>query len=84
MFYALAIDSANAGHPLYRDRWRGMFKSTDGGGNWDPVNTGLNASGCLWLANDPVTPTTLYAGTDYGGIFKSTDGGASLARSTLA
>ena len=29
------------------------------------------------LAIDPQTPTTLYAGTDSGGVFKSTDGGAS-------
>ena len=27
------------------------------------------------LAIDPVTPTTLYAGTDGGGVFKSTNGG---------
>src|SRR5438874_1144866 len=29
------------------------------------------------LAIDPVTPTTLYAGTDSNGVFKSTNGGAS-------
>jgi hypothetical protein len=29
------------------------------------------------LAIDPVTPTTLYAGTDTNGVFKSTDGGRS-------
>src|SRR5438128_6635374 len=29
------------------------------------------------LAIDPLTPTTLYAGTYGGGVFKSTDGGAS-------
>jgi photosystem II stability/assembly factor-like uncharacterized protein len=28
------------------------------------------------LATDPVTPSTLYAGTDAGGVFKSTNGGA--------
>ncbi len=27
------------------------------------------------LAIDPATPSTLYAGTGYGGVFKSTDGG---------
>ena len=40
----------------------GVFKSTNGGGNW--VNTGLTNSYVLALAIDPVTPTTLYAGTD--------------------
>jgi photosystem II stability/assembly factor-like uncharacterized protein len=28
------------------------------------------------LAIDPKTPTTFYAGTDGGGVFKSTNGGA--------
>ena len=53
-----------------------MFKSTDGGGTWGAVNTGLTASVYVAaLAIDPVTPSTLYAGTDGGGVFKSTDGG---------
>jgi hypothetical protein len=34
------------------------------------------------LAIDPVTPTTLYAGTYYGGVFKSTDGGDSWGNVT--
>jgi hypothetical protein len=29
------------------------------------------------LAINPVTPSTLYAGTGGGGVFESTDGGAS-------
>ena len=52
-----------------------MFKSTDGGGKWDAVNTGLTATNVLALAVDPATPATLYAGTDGGGVFKSTNGG---------
>ena len=51
-----------------------MFKSTNGGGNWGAVNTGLTATTVCALAIDPATPTTLYAGTD-GGVFKSTNGG---------
>jgi hypothetical protein len=31
------------------------------------------------VAIDPKTPTTLYAGTPDGGLFKSTDGGAQWA-----
>ena len=52
----------------------GVFKSTNGGGNWSPANTGLTATTVHTLAIDPVTPTTLYAGTD-DGVFKSTNGG---------
>jgi hypothetical protein len=49
-----------------------------------PVSAGFNAwtsigpeGGWIYaLAVDPNTPTTLYAGTYGGGVFKSTDGGA--------
>jgi hypothetical protein len=45
------------------------------------VNTGLTCGGGTCpisaLALDPQAPTTLYAGTYYGGVFKSTDGGGS-------
>ncbi|SRR6266487_427784 len=35
------------------------------------------------LAVDPLTPTTLYAGTQGGGVFKSTDGGTSWSPTGL-
>jgi photosystem II stability/assembly factor-like uncharacterized protein len=35
------------------------------------------------LAIDPLTPTTLYAGTYGGGVFKSMDGGVSWSASGL-
>ncbi len=41
-----------------------MFKSTNGGGDWSAVNTGLTSyTIVIALAIDPVTPATLYAGT---------------------
>jgi hypothetical protein len=43
----------------------------------DWIGLGLNGWKALALAVDPETPTTLYAGTDGGGVFKTTDGGAS-------
>ena len=71
----------------------GIFKSTNGGGNWTAINNGLLASGfvttnfaqnlSIWaLAIDPLTPTTLYAGTD-DGLFKSTDGGGNWSFLTM-
>ncbi len=54
----------------------GVFKSTDGGGNWSAVNTGLGDTWVTSLAIDPMTPTTIYAGTE-NGVFKSIDGGES-------
>ena len=53
-----------------------MFKSTNGGANWGAINAGLTYKNVIALAIDPVTPTTLYAGTYVGGVFKSTNGGA--------
>ena len=44
-------------------------------GRWTPV--GPYGGTVLSLAIDPVTPSTLYAGTQFGGLFKSTNGGAS-------
>ncbi|MBE3065892.1 MAG: hypothetical protein IMZ73_00465, partial [Chloroflexi bacterium] len=51
-----------------------VFKSMDGGGNWNAFNSGLTNNYVSALALDPTTPSTLYAGTG-GGVFKSTDGG---------
>ena len=53
-----------------------MFKSTDAGGTWTAVNTGLTNATVLALAINPSTPTILYAGT-FGGVFKSTNAGGS-------
>jgi hypothetical protein len=42
----------------------GVFKATGTGGGWKPANTGLpGGSHVTTLAIDPVTPSTLYAGT---------------------
>ena len=72
--FALAIDPATPA-TLYAGTYGGgVFKSTNGGGNWSAVNTGLTNTNVHALAIDPATPATLYAGT-WGGVFKSTDGG---------
>src|SRR5207244_10968909 len=54
----------------------GVFKTTNGGGSWTAVNTGLTNFQVTALAIDPQTPATVYAGTA-NGVFKSTDGGMS-------
>ena len=43
----------------------GMFKTTDGGGSWAPMNSGLPAGDVelFALAIDPTSPRTIYAGT---------------------
>lgn len=54
----------------------GIFKSTNNGATWKPINKGLSnpTVGALVLSG-----TTLIAGTDGGGAFVSTDNGANWA-----
>src|SRR5436309_6731182 len=58
-----------------------VFKSTDAGVGWNA--TGLTGVRVYALAIDPLIPTTLYAGTESGGVFKSSDGGASWSATGL-
>lgn len=60
---------------LYAGTDGGVYKSTNGGGNW--VNAGLISTDVSALVIDPVTPATLYAGSDRGGVYRSTDGAGS-------
>ena len=52
----------------------GIFKSTDGGSNWNNDNSGLRSAGLVDLVVDPLIPAKLYAATG-NGVFKSTDNG---------
>jgi photosystem II stability/assembly factor-like uncharacterized protein len=71
----LAIDPY---HPstLYAGTMNGMFKSTDGGGNWSGL-TIYNVPGVgdvRSLVFDPLKPSTLYAIVTYS-VYKSTNSG---------
>ena len=65
-FSALAIDPS-APATLYAASG-GVFKSTNGGGNWAEVGTGL--TDVVALAVDPSAPETLYAADDPGRCLK--------------
>jgi photosystem II stability/assembly factor-like uncharacterized protein len=52
----------------------GVFKSTDGGATWTPVNSGLTTPHVSSLVIDPQDPSRLYAGTIGGGVFAITFG----------
>jgi len=74
--WALAIDPVNAGtlyagtefiYPDGNSYGGGLFKTTDGGGTWNPV-TLMNPSVSA-LAVDPVNPQNVYAGTIGNSIF---------------
>jgi photosystem II stability/assembly factor-like uncharacterized protein len=53
----------------------GVFRSKDGGKTWAPSSKGLHVRKVWEIAADPHRPGTLYAGTQYGHLFKSANYG---------
>jgi photosystem II stability/assembly factor-like uncharacterized protein len=79
--YAIAIKSGAPNTIYVGTQGSGVFKTTNGGQNWNQINTGLpgfNSNSAAWHINsiviDPETPSTVYIGTS-GGIYKSTNDG---------
>ena len=65
---------------LYLGCENGVFKSTDGALTWRAVNSGVIARNGIFryaqsLAIDPNDTQTLYAGTAWSGLVKTTNGG---------
>ena len=53
----------------------GVFKSTDAGESWFPINLGIDNLYITGLAMDPESPDTVYAATWYGSVYKTVTGG---------
>ena len=80
---------AAVGHPFGDNEQRGVFRTTDGGENWEKVLYISDSTGVVDLALNPNNPREIYAGawsgqrtpwtmvsgSKEGGIYKSTDGG---------
>jgi photosystem II stability/assembly factor-like uncharacterized protein len=77
---------------LYAGTSGGVYQSTDSGGSWSAVNTGLSNLSVSTLAIDPTTPSILYAvadggnyqSIDSGGVYRSTDRGSSWSVTGLS
>ncbi|MHC5066331.1 MAG: WD40/YVTN/BNR-like repeat-containing protein, partial [Planctomycetota bacterium] len=83
------VYAAVMGHLFGPNEERGVFRSKDGGQNWEKVLFVSDKAGCVDLAMDPTNPRILYASiwqvkrTPYSldsggpdsGMYKSTDGG---------
>ncbi|MEM8894862.1 MAG: hypothetical protein AAGC88_09810 [Bacteroidota bacterium] len=80
---------AALGNPFGKNDQRGVFRSYDGGKNWDKVLYHSDSVGAIDLVMDPSNPRILYAGlwraerkpwtmidgSSEGGLYKSVDGG---------
>jgi photosystem II stability/assembly factor-like uncharacterized protein len=77
LYVAVSLAGPNPSHveALEERPQNVMFKSTDGGASWKPLDLGRPVIRCL--AIDPQVTSTVYAATDTDGLLKSTDGGAS-------
>jgi photosystem II stability/assembly factor-like uncharacterized protein len=69
--FQVELDPVSPG-TLYAIAPTGIFRSTDGGGTWEPRGTGY----AIGFAIDPRNPATLYAGALRGVLWKSVDAGA--------
>jgi photosystem II stability/assembly factor-like uncharacterized protein len=80
---------AALGHPFGKNRERGIYRSKDGGANWEQVLFLNDSTGAVSLAMNPRNPREIYAGMwraerkpwtlisggPEGGVYKTTDGG---------
>ena len=77
--WAIVVDPSSPATVYAGTQTMGVYKSTNAGTAWTPVNNGLLPAGgnrqLRALAIDPAATGTLYATTD-GGVFKTVDGGA--------
>jgi photosystem II stability/assembly factor-like uncharacterized protein len=74
---SIVIDPIHAGKIMIGTP-TGVYRTTDDGQNWDEFNTGLYSDATVYdVAIDPHNPSTIYAGTDEGGLYKSMDHGLS-------
>lgn len=86
---AMAIDPNNANNIFIGSASGGIWRSTDAGSSWAPVDDFMANLAVSSLIIDPVNPAVMYAGTGESftvsglrglGVFKSTDGGVTWSQ----
>jgi|GEM_PF-5580956 len=60
---------------IFAETLGGVLRSDDGGGTWQVRSQGFPQAGILSLAVDPADPAVIYAGTNGGMPYRTTDGG---------
>ena len=77
--YALAASPGFARDGVcFAARASGLYRSDNGGNNWIKIGSGLPDGVIFALAVDPGNPSTVYAAPSAGGLYRSTDAGASF------
>jgi len=56
----------------------GLYRTENGGSNWIKIGSGLPDGAIVALTIDPNTSSTVYAAPSGGGLYRSTDAGASF------
>lgn len=82
---SIAIDSSQP-DKLYAALGHFLFESTNGGDQWNQIGTEISTEVgdfVRHVAIDPRTPGRLFVGTSLGGIYLSTDGGATWTQGDL-
>jgi len=72
----IAVDKTNNDHIIIGANTGGVWKTTDGGQNWIPLNDNFTNLSVYSVAINPADSNTYYFGSTSGVIFKSTDSGA--------
>lgn len=73
---AFGVDKSNQNHIIVGSIGGGIWKTTDGGANWQPLSDNHGNMYSFSLTIDPNNSSTYYWGSYGGRIYKSTDGGA--------
>jgi photosystem II stability/assembly factor-like uncharacterized protein len=60
----------------------GIWRSSNGGKNWQAMNRGLAHTTVYSIAIDPDVSGLIYAGTHGGGVYRSTDAGKTWSQSS--
>jgi len=79
----LVIDPVNPTIAYASARYA-LYKSTDGGTTWSELTQDFGRTAISNVALDPANPAKLYVASSGGGVFRSTDGGASFTRISAA
>lgn len=72
----IAVDPTNTDHIIASANTGGIWRTTNGGDDWTPLNDNFSNLYSYAVAIDPSNSDTYYFGSSSGIIFKSTDAGA--------